>query len=154
DQLHEKTAVHFCLQLTDNPSKAGATSISTAPPDGSGDPPPPRPALGAPLAFLLNILHNKYKGPKLSTSKLLAWLPSLTSFKAAPPPTFQLNISPALLEEYLDADATTSEPKTEEQILRKVVPPEYHKFANVFFKGSSKDPLPSFVFTLSSFWLD
>ncbi|KAG5724050.1 hypothetical protein E4T56_gene4525 [Termitomyces sp. T112] len=41
-------------------------------------------------------------------------------------PTFQLQITPALPEEYLHTETTLLEQKTEEQILYKVVPLEYH----------------------------
>ncbi|KAG5735086.1 hypothetical protein E4T56_gene20480 [Termitomyces sp. T112] len=54
-------------------------------------------------------------------------------------PTFQLQVRPALPEEYLHAGTTAPESKTEEQILSKVVPPEYHEFADVFSKGSAKE---------------
>ncbi|KNZ77112.1 hypothetical protein J132_06906 [Termitomyces sp. J132] len=54
-------------------------------------------------------------------------------------PTFQLQVTPALPEEHLCAGTTTPEKKTEEQILSKVVPPEYHKFADVFSKESAKE---------------
>ncbi|KAG5724661.1 hypothetical protein E4T56_gene3712 [Termitomyces sp. T112] len=50
-----------------------------------------------------------------------------------------LQVTPALPEEYLRAGTTTPEKKTEEQILSKVVPPEYHKFADVFSEGSAKE---------------
>ncbi|KAG5716920.1 hypothetical protein E4T56_gene8539 [Termitomyces sp. T112] len=54
-------------------------------------------------------------------------------------PTFQLQVTPALPEEYLRAGTTVPENKTEEQILSEVVPPEYHEFADVFSKGSAKE---------------
>ncbi|KAG5721949.1 hypothetical protein E4T56_gene18387 [Termitomyces sp. T112] len=50
-----------------------------------------------------------------------------------------LQVTPALPEEYLRAGTTTPENKTEEQILSKVVPPEYHEFADVFSEGSAKE---------------
>ncbi|KAG5347295.1 hypothetical protein C0989_012386, partial [Termitomyces sp. Mn162] len=50
-------------------------------------------------------------------------------------PAFQLQVTPALPEEYLCAGTTTPENKTEEQILSEVAPPEYHEFADVFSKG-------------------
>ncbi|KAG5335796.1 hypothetical protein C0989_000301 [Termitomyces sp. Mn162] len=49
---------------------------------------------------------------------------------------------PALLEEHLHAETTLPECKTEEQILYKVVPPEYHEFTNVFSEGSAKELPP------------
>ncbi|KAG5335243.1 hypothetical protein C0989_001719 [Termitomyces sp. Mn162] len=57
-------------------------------------------------------------------------------------PTFQLQITPALPEEYLCAETTLPEQKTEEQILHEVVPPEYHEFADVFSEGSAKELSP------------
>ncbi|KAG5716352.1 hypothetical protein E4T56_gene8701 [Termitomyces sp. T112] len=57
-------------------------------------------------------------------------------------PTFQLQIMPALLEEYLCTQTTLPEHKTEEQILYKVVPPEYHGFTDVFSEGSAKELSP------------
>ncbi|KAG6884110.1 hypothetical protein C0993_001364 [Termitomyces sp. T159_Od127] len=57
-------------------------------------------------------------------------------------PAFQLHISLALPEEHLGADATTLEPKTEKQILHKVVSPECHEFTDMFFKGSAKELPP------------
>ncbi|KAG6882977.1 hypothetical protein C0993_008429 [Termitomyces sp. T159_Od127] len=100
-------AVNLRLQLTDDPSKAGATSAPTTLLDNSGKFPPPRHTLGAPLAFPPNILHNKYKGPKYPThrpwtmqisplnpltwtpsiSKSLAWLLLLASSKMASLPS-------------------------------------------------------------------
>ncbi|KAG5335732.1 hypothetical protein C0989_000535 [Termitomyces sp. Mn162] len=49
---------------------------------------------------------------------------------------------PALLEEHLYAETTAPECKIEEQILSKVVLPEYHEFANVFSEGSAKELPP------------
>ncbi|KAG6876413.1 hypothetical protein C0993_003274 [Termitomyces sp. T159_Od127] len=54
------TTVHLHLQPTNNPSEAETTNAPTAPPDNSGKPPPPRHALGAPLAFFLNISYNMF----------------------------------------------------------------------------------------------
>ncbi|KAG6899477.1 hypothetical protein C0993_009927 [Termitomyces sp. T159_Od127] len=128
------------LQSTNNPSKARATSASTASPDNSGKPPSPWHTLGAPLAFLPNIPCNKYKGPNYPTHR--PWMTSDPNNADQPPkpldldalnikiiglapfahiiqdgtPAFQLHISPALLEEHLGADTTTLEPKIEEQI--------------------------------------
>ncbi|KAG6876688.1 hypothetical protein C0993_001199 [Termitomyces sp. T159_Od127] len=111
--------------------------------------------LGAPLAFPPNIPCNKYKGPNYPTHCL--WMTLDPDDVDQPPkplnldaldikiiglapfariiqdgtPAFQLHISPALLEEHLGADTTAPEPKTEEQILHKVVSLEYHKFADV-----------------------
>ncbi|KAG6894372.1 hypothetical protein C0993_011693, partial [Termitomyces sp. T159_Od127] len=62
--------INLHLQPTDNSSKAGATGALTTPPDNSGKPPPPQHTLGAPPAFLHNIPHNKYKGPKYPTHHL------------------------------------------------------------------------------------
>ncbi|KAG5734840.1 hypothetical protein E4T56_gene653 [Termitomyces sp. T112] len=60
-------------------------------------------------------------------------------------PTFQLQITPALPEEHLHTGTTVLESKMEEQILSEVVPPEYHKFADVFSQGSAKElPLHHF----------
>ncbi|KAG5719025.1 hypothetical protein E4T56_gene20411 [Termitomyces sp. T112] len=57
-------------------------------------------------------------------------------------PAFQLQVTPALPEEYLRTGTTTPESKTEEQILSEVVPPEYHEFTDVFSKGSAKELPP------------
>ncbi|KAG5735420.1 hypothetical protein E4T56_gene12784 [Termitomyces sp. T112] len=57
-------------------------------------------------------------------------------------PAFQLQVTPALPEEYLHAGNATPESKTEEQILSEVVPPEYHEFADMFSKGSAKELPP------------
>ncbi|KAG6896835.1 hypothetical protein C0993_007985 [Termitomyces sp. T159_Od127] len=59
-------AIHLHLQPTDKLSEVRATSAPTAPLDNSDDFPPPKSTLGAPSAFLPNILHNKYKGPNYS----------------------------------------------------------------------------------------
>ncbi|KAG5350576.1 hypothetical protein C0989_010329 [Termitomyces sp. Mn162] len=56
-------------------------------------------------------------------------------------PAFQLHFMPALLEEYLCAETTPPEPKTEEQILHEVVLLDYHEFADVFSEGSAKELL-------------
>ncbi|KAG5734830.1 hypothetical protein E4T56_gene626 [Termitomyces sp. T112] len=61
--------------------------------------------------------------------------PDPTATPTVPNP---LQVTPALLEEYLHAGTTTPEHKTEEQILSEVVPPEYHEFADVFSEGSAK----------------
>ncbi|KAG5734777.1 hypothetical protein E4T56_gene665 [Termitomyces sp. T112] len=57
-------------------------------------------------------------------------------------PTFQLQIMPALPKEHLCIGTTAPESKTEGQILSKVVPPEYHEFADVFSEGSAKELPP------------
>ncbi|KAG5727749.1 hypothetical protein E4T56_gene20776 [Termitomyces sp. T112] len=57
-------------------------------------------------------------------------------------PTFQLQVMPALPEEYLCAGTTAPESKMEEQILSEVVPPEYHEFADMFSEGSAKELPP------------
>ncbi|KAG5329709.1 hypothetical protein C0989_009341 [Termitomyces sp. Mn162] len=54
-------------------------------------------------------------------------------------PAFQLQITPALPEEHLHTGTTMPESKTEEQILSKVVPLEYHEFADMFSQGSAKE---------------
>ncbi|KAG6899432.1 hypothetical protein C0993_010340 [Termitomyces sp. T159_Od127] len=151
-------AVHLCLQPTNDSSKTGATSATTAPLDDSGGPPPPQSILGAPLAFLSNIPHNKYKGPNYPAQHPQTTLdtedtdqptsplnPEAFTIKIISPapftcilqdgtPALQIQNTPALLEEHLGADTTTPEPKTEEQILCEVVPPECHEFADVFSK--------------------
>ncbi|KAG6884128.1 hypothetical protein C0993_001123 [Termitomyces sp. T159_Od127] len=158
--------INLHLQLTDDPSKAGATSAPTTPLDDSGNPPPPQHTLDAPPAFPLNILRNKYKGPKYPTHH--SWMTPDTDNVDQPPKfldpdaldikiislapfaciiqdgisAFQLYISLALSEEHLGADTTASEPKTEEQLLYKVVPPEYHEFTDVFSEGSAKELPP------------
>ncbi|KAG5726789.1 hypothetical protein E4T56_gene1176 [Termitomyces sp. T112] len=58
-------------------------------------------------------------------------------------PAFQLQIMPALLEEYLHTETAPPELKTEEQILHEVVPLEYHKFADVFSERSTKELPPT-----------
>ncbi|KAG6883654.1 hypothetical protein C0993_004896 [Termitomyces sp. T159_Od127] len=160
------TTVSLRLHPINNPSKTRATGAPTASPDNSGEPSSPQHTLGAPPAFTLNIPHNKYKGPNYPTPH--PWTTSdpdnvdqfskplnldALNIKIIGPapfacinedgtPAFQLHISLALLEEHLGADTTAPELKTEEQILHKVVPPEYHEFADVFSKGSTKE-LPS-----------
>ncbi|KAG6884313.1 hypothetical protein C0993_012214 [Termitomyces sp. T159_Od127] len=158
--------IHLHLQSTDDLNEARATSTLTALLNDSGDLPLPQPVLGAPSVFLSNIPCNKYKGPNYPT-----WHPWITpdTNNADQPlssldlkalnikiidlaffariiqdgtPAFQLHISPALPEEHLGTDTTTLEPKTEEQILHKVVLPEYHEFADVFSEGSTKELLP------------
>ncbi|KAG6887616.1 hypothetical protein C0992_011523, partial [Termitomyces sp. T32_za158] len=52
---------------------------------------------------------------------------------------FQLHITPMLPKEHLRAEASPSAQATEEETLNKVVPLEYHKFANVFSEGSAKE---------------
>ncbi|KAG5723902.1 hypothetical protein E4T56_gene9787 [Termitomyces sp. T112] len=54
-------------------------------------------------------------------------------------PAFQLQIMPALPKEHLHTGTTVLESKMEEQILSKVVPLEYHEFANMFSEGSAKE---------------
>ncbi|KAG6884602.1 hypothetical protein C0993_009661 [Termitomyces sp. T159_Od127] len=55
--------VHLSLQPTNNSSKAGATSASTAPSDNSSDPPPPQPVLSAPPAFPPTLSATSTKAP-------------------------------------------------------------------------------------------
>ncbi|KAG6859744.1 hypothetical protein C0995_004589 [Termitomyces sp. Mi166 len=57
---------------------------------------------------------------------------------------YQLHVSPSLPKEHLQANANVATPETklEEQILHEVVPPEYHEYANVFSKGSTKELPP------------
>ncbi|KAG6876775.1 hypothetical protein C0993_000490 [Termitomyces sp. T159_Od127] len=87
-------------------------ALLTAPPDNSGNSPPPQTILGAPLAFPPNIPCNKYKGPNYPTwcswrtpdtndmdqppsplnleahdIKIIGPAPLPTSFKTAPPPS-------------------------------------------------------------------
>ncbi|KAG5716002.1 hypothetical protein E4T56_gene2292 [Termitomyces sp. T112] len=57
-------------------------------------------------------------------------------------PTYQLQITPELSEKHLHAGTIPPEQKTEEQILHKVVPPEYHEFADMFSEGSTKELPP------------
>ncbi|KAG5736000.1 hypothetical protein E4T56_gene18382 [Termitomyces sp. T112] len=52
---------------------------------------------------------------------------------------FQLQIMPALLKEYLCTENTLLEHATEEQILYKVVPLEYHEFVDIFSEGRAKE---------------
>ncbi|KAG6876707.1 hypothetical protein C0993_000930 [Termitomyces sp. T159_Od127] len=56
-------AVSLHLQLTNNSSKARATSAPTAPPDNSDEPSFTQHTLSTPLVFSPNIPCNKYKGP-------------------------------------------------------------------------------------------
>ncbi|KAG6884119.1 hypothetical protein C0993_001307 [Termitomyces sp. T159_Od127] len=58
-----RIAIHLCLRLTNDSSEVRATGTLTAPLDDFGNPPPPQHTLGTPLAFLPNILCNKYEGP-------------------------------------------------------------------------------------------
>ncbi|KAG6886687.1 hypothetical protein C0992_002811, partial [Termitomyces sp. T32_za158] len=55
---------------------------------------------------------------------------------------FQLHITPTLPKEHLRAEASPPAQTTEEETLNKVVPPEYHKFADVFSEGSTKELPP------------
>ncbi|KAG6899273.1 hypothetical protein C0993_011744 [Termitomyces sp. T159_Od127] len=55
--------VYLRFQATNDSSETRATGASTALLGNSGDLPPHQHILGAPLAFLPNILCNKYKGP-------------------------------------------------------------------------------------------
>ncbi|KAG5335229.1 hypothetical protein C0989_001790 [Termitomyces sp. Mn162] len=57
-------------------------------------------------------------------------------------PTFQLQIMPTLLEEYLCTETIPLECTTKEQILYEVVLLEYHEFADIFFEGSAKELPP------------
>ncbi|KAG5727624.1 hypothetical protein E4T56_gene12317 [Termitomyces sp. T112] len=50
-----------------------------------------------------------------------------------------LQVTPALPKEYLRTGTTAPESKMEEQILSKVVLPEYHEFTDVFSEGSAKE---------------
>ncbi|KAG6886890.1 hypothetical protein C0995_003554 [Termitomyces sp. Mi166 len=61
---------------------------------------------------------------------------------------YQLHVSPSLLEEHLWADTDVPIPKTklEDQILHKVVPPKYHKYADMFSKGSTKELPPHYLY--------
>jgi len=57
---------------------------------------------------------------------------------------YQLHISPVSPHETLRTETTqnSKEKKTEQEILDKVVPPEYHDFANVFSEGEAKSLPP------------
>ncbi|KAG6859122.1 hypothetical protein C0995_011340 [Termitomyces sp. Mi166 len=54
---------------------------------------------------------------------------------------YQLHISLSLPKEHLWANANVPAPKTklEDQILHKVIPSKYHKYADMFSKGSAKE---------------
>ncbi|KAG6901117.1 hypothetical protein C0995_000429 [Termitomyces sp. Mi166 len=64
---------------------------------------------------------------------------------------YQLHVSPSLPEEHLWADANVpaSETKLEDQILHKAVPLEYHKYADIFPKGSAKELPPQMTIRLT-----
>ncbi|KAG6882792.1 hypothetical protein C0993_009147 [Termitomyces sp. T159_Od127] len=158
-------AIHLCLQPTNDSSEAEATSAPTAPLNDTGNSPLPQHILGSPSAFLLNISCNKYKGPNYSAQRSqttpninnadqpfnllnpealdikIIGLALFTCIIQDDTSAFQLHISLVLPEEHLGADVTTPAPKTEEQILHEVVPPEYCEFADVFSKGSTKELL-------------
>ncbi|KAG6896399.1 hypothetical protein C0992_008521 [Termitomyces sp. T32_za158] len=115
-----------------------------------------------------NISRNKYKGPNYPTQS--SWSTLRPTLEDVPPPlahpsaldikiigaapfarilqegaqAFQLHITPALPEEHLRAEASPPEPKTEEETLRQVIPPEYHEFADVFSMPSAADQLDSY----------
>ncbi|KAG6888417.1 hypothetical protein C0995_008330 [Termitomyces sp. Mi166 len=57
---------------------------------------------------------------------------------------YQLHVSPSLLKQHLwaNANVATPETKSEEQILHKVILPEYHKYADMFSEGSAKELPP------------
>ncbi|KAG6869842.1 hypothetical protein C0992_001794, partial [Termitomyces sp. T32_za158] len=64
---------------------------------------------------------------------------------------FQLHITPTLPEEHLRAEASPPTQDTEEETLHKVVPLEYHEFADVFSEGSAKElPLTAPMTTKST----
>ncbi|KAG6893697.1 hypothetical protein C0992_008983, partial [Termitomyces sp. T32_za158] len=106
-----------------------------------------------PTLFPPNIPRNRYKGRPRSRS------PSPHPYSEEPPANspsggspqvriigaapfaqiiqeggqaYQLHITPTLPEEHLWAEVPTPEKKSEDQILREVVPSEYHEFADVF----------------------
>ncbi|KAG6870084.1 hypothetical protein C0992_001066, partial [Termitomyces sp. T32_za158] len=110
-----------------------------------------------------NILRNKYKGPHYPPQnawttltpplkgtnttlidpsalniKIISAVPFACIFQEGAQ-AFQLHITPMLPKEHLRAEASPSAQATEEETLNKVVPPEYHKFANVFSEGSTKE---------------
>ncbi|KAG6894345.1 hypothetical protein C0992_006504 [Termitomyces sp. T32_za158] len=128
--------------------------------DTSKTPEPQLPTpLPAPTPCPPNIPRNKYKGPHYPTRS--SWTTSKPSLEDVPLPpinpgalniiiiilqggaqAFQLHITPTLPEEHLRAETSPPEQRTEEETLRKVIPSEYHEFADVFSEGSSKELLP------------
>ncbi|KAG6863756.1 hypothetical protein C0993_010457 [Termitomyces sp. T159_Od127] len=162
--LHDVNSNIDWKDLTMN--EAGATGNPTALLDNSGEPLSTQHILSAPPVFPPNIPHNKYKGPRYSTPRPWTTLdlgdmdqpsrpldPDILDIKIIglgpftcilqdSTPAFQLHIFLALPEEHLGADTMAPELKTEKQILHKVVPLEYHEFADVFSEGSAKELPP------------
>ncbi|KAG5727488.1 hypothetical protein E4T56_gene12005 [Termitomyces sp. T112] len=101
-----------------------------------------------------NIPRSQYKGlrypnqqrPKPPTNPNVTPDPTVTPTVPNPIDPGDLDIkiivTPALPKEYLRAGTTAPESKMEEQILSKVVPPEYHEFADMFSEGSAKELPP------------
>ncbi|KAG5720269.1 hypothetical protein E4T56_gene3343 [Termitomyces sp. T112] len=128
-----------------NPDGERSTTLSRPPSDKLQRLPP-------------NIPRNRYKGPryldqqcpKPPTNPDVTPDPTVTPTVPNPGDPGDLNIkiisalqvTPALPEEYLRAGTTAPESKMEEQILSKVVPPEYHEFADMFSEGSAKELPP------------
>ncbi|KAG5341397.1 hypothetical protein C0989_010926 [Termitomyces sp. Mn162] len=97
-----------------------------------------------------NILQNQYKDSATTALsptpidsgglniKIIGAIPFACILQDSTP-AFQLQIMPVLPEEHLCTETTLPEHKMEDQILYKVVPPEYHEFADMFSEGSAKE---------------
>ncbi|KAG6883352.1 hypothetical protein C0993_006619 [Termitomyces sp. T159_Od127] len=124
-------AIHLLLQPINNSNEARATGTLTAPLSNSWQPPSTSTHLGH-----ISSLSPQHP-PQQSLSPLDPEALDIKIIGSAPfacilqdgTPAYQLQITLVLPEEHLDADTTTPESKTEEQILCEVVPLEYHEFA-------------------------
>ncbi|KAG5731836.1 hypothetical protein E4T56_gene12768 [Termitomyces sp. T112] len=127
------TALPFSANSVPTLVDSGATndfidkSLAT-PPDNSATPPDPTTTAPSPT----------FIDPKALDIKNIGAV-SFTHILQNGTPTFQLQITLALSEGYLHAETTLPEQKTEEQILHKVVPLDYHAFADTFSGGSTKE---------------
>ncbi|KAG6872044.1 hypothetical protein C0995_013633 [Termitomyces sp. Mi166 len=127
-----------------------------------------------PYSFPPNIPWNRYKGPHRPQSPSPTARPMPTKDAQNPPSpelpngldiriigaalfaqiiwegaqAYQLHVSPSLLEEHLwaDTDIPASKTKLKDQILHKVIPPKYHKYANMFSKGGAKELPPHHLY--------
>ncbi|KAG5718806.1 hypothetical protein E4T56_gene2699 [Termitomyces sp. T112] len=137
-------------------STSGATqspSTSSDNPDKEGDTTLPRTAVPQPATLKVPDQLHHHSGlirchsniqlhqPRSLNIKIVGAVPFACLLQDSTP-TFQLQITPALPEEHLHTGTTMLESKMEEQILSKVVPPEYHEFADMFSEGSAKELPP------------
>ncbi|KAG5720921.1 hypothetical protein E4T56_gene405 [Termitomyces sp. T112] len=132
-------------------------STSDDNPDKEGDATPPQPVVPRPMMLEVpnQLCHHSATTPDSSATtltsnsvdsgslniKIVGAVPFVCLLQDGTP-AFQLQITPALPEEHLRTGTTALESKMEEQILSKVVPPEYHEFADVFSEGSAKELPP------------